>query len=105
MIDASGVTSFESAYVNTRWNHGTGCTYASAITAAAAQHYPLEDAVVIAKACMQQALENSYTLLSEDTQHTTQTVEFGTTQPQACQSQPPICQAFRKNNDTQAFPL
>ena len=105
LVDASGVTSFESAYVNTRWNHGTGCTYASAITAAAAQHYPLEDAVVIAKACMQQALENSYTLLSEDTQHTTQTVEFGTTQPQAWpESAAYMPRLSGKNNDTQAFP-
>lgn len=47
---------------NTR---GTGCVLASAITAALAQKYSLEDAVVIGKMLLNQALRNGYSLTSE----------------------------------------
>ncbi|MCV5434452.1 hydroxymethylpyrimidine/phosphomethylpyrimidine kinase, partial [Escherichia coli] len=36
--------------------HGTGCCYASAIAAVVAQDYPLEDAITLARAYLQQGL-------------------------------------------------
>ena len=44
---------------NTR---GTGCAYASSVTAAIARGYPTVDAVVIAKMAINQGLRNSYSL-------------------------------------------
>lgn len=42
--------------VNTRHNHGSGCTLSSAITAVLAQGFVLQDAVVVAKAYVSQGL-------------------------------------------------
>ncbi|SMF34026.1 hydroxymethylpyrimidine kinase / phosphomethylpyrimidine kinase / thiamine-phosphate diphosphorylase [Alteromonadaceae bacterium Bs31] len=46
--------------------HGTGCTLGSAIAAALAKGYILEDSIVIAKAYMQQALEQGYNINSRE---------------------------------------
>ena len=40
--------------------HGTGCVLSAAIAAACAPNYPLHDAVIIATAYLQQALEHGY---------------------------------------------
>ena len=48
--------------INTR---GTGCVLASAITAALAQNYSLEDAVVLGKMLLNQGLRHGYSLNSE----------------------------------------
>lgn len=40
----------------TRHGHGTGCCYASAIAAVRAQDYPVEDAITLARAYLQQGL-------------------------------------------------
>ncbi len=45
--------------IDTEHNHGTGCTYASAVAAALAQDYLLRDAVTIAKAYINQGLSYS----------------------------------------------
>lgn len=42
--------------LETRHGHGTGCCYASAIAAVRAQDYPLEDAITLARAYLQQGL-------------------------------------------------
>ncbi|WP_108648989.1 thiamine phosphate synthase [Dongshaea marina] len=45
--------------INTRHGHGTGCTLSSAIATAIALDYPLEDALVIAKAYLNQGLRSA----------------------------------------------
>ena len=42
--------------LDTRHGHGTGCAYASAIAAVVAQDYPVEDAITLARAYLQQGL-------------------------------------------------
>lgn len=44
----------------TTHNHGTGCVLSSAITASVAHSYTLSDAVIIARAYLQQALSQGY---------------------------------------------
>ncbi len=50
--------------VNERYNtphqHGTGCVLSAAIAAATAQQYAIPDAVILARAYLQQALKQSY---------------------------------------------
>lgn len=46
--------------VTTPHTHGTGCVLSAAIAAGCAQDYPLHDAVIIATAYLQQALEHGY---------------------------------------------
>lgn len=46
--------------LNTANNHGTGCVLSSAIAAACAHQYPLDDAVIVGRAYLQQALEQGY---------------------------------------------
>ncbi len=45
--------------VQTRHGHGTGCTLSSAIATAVAQDYPIEDALVLAKAYVNQGLKGA----------------------------------------------
>jgi hydroxymethylpyrimidine kinase/phosphomethylpyrimidine kinase/thiamine-phosphate diphosphorylase len=53
---------FNGSRVNTRHNHGTGCTLSSAIATAMALGHPLLDAIAIAKAYVHQGLSYSYGL-------------------------------------------
>ena len=53
------VISFSSAYIPRRQTHGTGCTYAAAITAYLAQSYPLSEAVGLGKQFITSAIQNS----------------------------------------------
>ncbi len=46
--------------ISTVNNHGTGCVLSSAIAAACAHQYPLDDAVIVGRAYLQQALEQGY---------------------------------------------
>lgn len=46
--------------INTMHNHGTGCSLASAIASALALGYPLDDAIVLAKAYLNRALTTAY---------------------------------------------
>lgn len=46
--------------IATPHGHGTGCTLASAISALLAQHYPLLDAVVLARSYLQRGLSHGY---------------------------------------------
>ncbi|MBL8662467.1 MAG: bifunctional hydroxymethylpyrimidine kinase/phosphomethylpyrimidine kinase [Candidatus Odyssella sp.] len=50
---------FESARIETRHTHGTGCTLASAIAAGIAQDLPLPDAVARARAYVQDAIRHA----------------------------------------------
>ncbi|MFP2768836.1 thiamine phosphate synthase [Oceanisphaera sp. KMM 10153] len=45
--------------LETRHGHGTGCTLSSAIATAVAQDYPIEDALVLAKAYVNQGLKGA----------------------------------------------
>lgn len=46
--------------IDTEHNHGTGCSLASAIASALALGYPLDDAIVLAKAYLNRALTAAY---------------------------------------------
>ncbi|MDX3774531.1 thiamine phosphate synthase [Chromatiaceae bacterium AAb-1] len=50
----------QSPRINTANNHGTGCVLSAAIAAAYAQQYAIQDAVVLARAYLQQALTYAY---------------------------------------------
>jgi hydroxymethylpyrimidine/phosphomethylpyrimidine kinase len=56
LATADGVTSFESARIDTRHTHGTGCTLASAVAAGLAQGLSLHAAVARARAYVQAAI-------------------------------------------------
>lgn len=51
---------FAQPWVNTPHTHGTGCTLSSAIAAALAGDHPPEDAIVVASAYLQRAIQASY---------------------------------------------
>jgi hydroxymethylpyrimidine/phosphomethylpyrimidine kinase len=56
LMTPDGETAFESARINTRHTHGTGCTLASACAAGLAQGLPLTEAVARAWAYVQEAI-------------------------------------------------
>ncbi|WP_340677800.1 thiamine phosphate synthase [Paraglaciecola sp.] len=56
------IVGFSSATINTPHNHGTGCTFSSAIATTMAFGYPLLDAICIAKAYVNQGLSAAYGL-------------------------------------------
>ena len=55
-LDANGGFWLSSARINTRHNHGSGCTLSSAIATVLAFGFVLQDAVVVAKAYVNQGL-------------------------------------------------
>ncbi|QYJ73354.1 thiamine phosphate synthase [Shewanella sp. FJAT-51649] len=55
-LDANGSFWLSSARINTRHNHGSGCTLSSAIASVLAFGFVLQDAVVVAKAYVNQGL-------------------------------------------------
>ncbi|ABK48168.1 thiamine-phosphate pyrophosphorylase [Shewanella sp. ANA-3] len=55
-LDANGCFWLSSARINTRHNHGSGCTLSSAIASVLAFGFVLQDAVVVAKAYVNQGL-------------------------------------------------
>jgi hydroxymethylpyrimidine/phosphomethylpyrimidine kinase len=59
LADAAGMEVFESPRIDTRHTHGTGCTLASAIATGLAQGLPLREAVVRARAYLQEALRRA----------------------------------------------
>jgi len=56
LFDQSGVTEFSAARVNTKNDHGTGCTLAAAITAGLARDLSLHESVGAAKTYLQDTL-------------------------------------------------
>lgn len=60
--DPQEILCIQSEVISTSYNHGTGCLFSSAITAAIAQDFEQEDAIVIAKAYLNQGLKSSYSL-------------------------------------------
>ena len=54
--------SVRASWVNTKDTHGTGCTYAAALTAFLANGEKLEDAVVSAKHFIHAAIEDGLTI-------------------------------------------
>lgn len=58
--DGSVTREFTVARVNTSNTHGTGCTFASAITAGLANGVPIEDAVSQAKEYVTEAIRNAF---------------------------------------------
>jgi hydroxymethylpyrimidine/phosphomethylpyrimidine kinase len=59
LATAEGMESFESARIDSRHTHGTGCTLASAIAAGLAQRLDLETAVARARHYVQRAMEKA----------------------------------------------
>jgi hydroxymethylpyrimidine/phosphomethylpyrimidine kinase len=59
LLDEAGFLSFPADRVETRHTHGTGCTYAAAITACRALGHPLRDAVRISRAYVQRAIQSA----------------------------------------------
>ncbi|QYK10942.1 thiamine phosphate synthase [Shewanella mangrovisoli] len=55
-LDANGGFWLSSARINTRHNHGSGCTLSSAIASVLAFGFVLQDAIVVAKAYVNQGL-------------------------------------------------
>lgn len=60
LYQQNAVSSFRSKRLHTPHQHGTGCTLASALAAVLAHGYPLDDALVLARAYLQAALEQGY---------------------------------------------
>ena len=56
LVTEAGIEEFESARIETRHTHGTGCTLASAIAAGLAQGMALRDAVIRARAYVRAAI-------------------------------------------------
>ncbi len=56
LLDGEGMQEFSMPRIDTRNDHGTGCTLASAITANLALGFPLADAIGLAKEYLQGAL-------------------------------------------------
>jgi hydroxymethylpyrimidine/phosphomethylpyrimidine kinase len=59
LVDAAGTTVFFGKRIDTPHTHGTGCTYSAAITAGLAVGCPLPEAVRLAKAFVQRAIETA----------------------------------------------
>lgn len=60
LFDGTEVLIFGGDHVKTENTHGSGCTFASAIAAQLAGGRPLREAVVLAKAYVTKAIENSF---------------------------------------------
>ena len=60
LCDAGEVLLLGGDHVKTENTHGSGCTFASAIAAQLAVGRPLRDAVMLAKAYVTKAIENSF---------------------------------------------
>jgi hydroxymethylpyrimidine/phosphomethylpyrimidine kinase len=60
LFDGVEVLSLGGDHVKTENTHGTGCTFASAIAAQLASGRPLREAVMLAKAYVTKAIENSF---------------------------------------------
>lgn len=62
LFDGRVYHEFSSARVHTKNNHGTGCTFSSAITAGLAKGLDLESAIARAKQYLTQAMEASFAI-------------------------------------------
>ncbi|WP_101842154.1 bifunctional hydroxymethylpyrimidine kinase/phosphomethylpyrimidine kinase [Halobacillus sp. Marseille-P3879] len=62
LFDGSSIHEFRSRRINTKNTHGTGCTYAAAITALLSQGVALEQAVSHAKQFVTKAIQYSFDL-------------------------------------------
>lgn len=59
LLDADGFLTFPAARIATRHTHGTGCTYAAAITACRASGLPLREAIRISRGYIQRAIDTA----------------------------------------------
>ena len=59
LLDADGIERFAGVRIDTKHTHGTGCTYAAAITACLALGKPLREAVATSKRYVQRAIETA----------------------------------------------
>ncbi|WP_217561081.1 bifunctional hydroxymethylpyrimidine kinase/phosphomethylpyrimidine kinase [Paenibacillus sp. GbtcB18] len=62
LYDGRVFTEFAAPWVETRHTHGTGCTFAAALTAGLASGFPMDEAVLLAKRFIQAALANPLNL-------------------------------------------
>ena len=60
LFDGTGFTEFPGRRIRTTSNHGTGCTFASAVAAGLAHGRPVEQAVADAKAYVTAAIESAF---------------------------------------------
>ncbi|SEG51212.1 bifunctional hydroxymethylpyrimidine kinase/phosphomethylpyrimidine kinase [Paenibacillus sp. UNC499MF] len=58
LYDGRVFTEFAAPWIETRHTHGTGCTFAAALTAGLAADLPVDEAVLLAKRFIQAALAN-----------------------------------------------
>jgi len=58
-VNAQGSLKLSSPLQNTAHHHGSGCVFASAIAALVAQDYPIEDALVLAKAYINRGIREA----------------------------------------------
>ncbi|MEC0249396.1 bifunctional hydroxymethylpyrimidine kinase/phosphomethylpyrimidine kinase [Paenibacillus chitinolyticus] len=62
LYDGRVFTEFAAPWIETRHTHGTGCTFAAALTAGLASGLPVDEAVLLAKRFIQAALANPLNL-------------------------------------------
>lgn len=62
LVDSAGETLFRAERIHTKNTHGTGCTFASAITANLAKGHDLRDAIQRAKAYVTEAIRHSLSI-------------------------------------------
>lgn len=62
VYDGKDFKFFESKKIDTKWNHGAGCTFSSSITAEISKGATVSDAVKITKELISNALKDSFSL-------------------------------------------
>ena len=62
LYDGKNFKFFESKKIDTKWNHGAGCTFSSSITAEISKGATVSEAVKIIKELISNALKDSFSL-------------------------------------------
>ena len=62
LYDGKDFEFFESKKIDTKWNHGAGCTFSSSITAKIAKGATVSEAVKTTKKLISDALKDSFSL-------------------------------------------
>lgn len=62
LFDGQQFHTFEAPFLDSRFTHGTGCTYASAITAGLARGFPLRESIARAKRYVTEAVRHGFAI-------------------------------------------